>query len=120
MNSLEFNAVRSELQILEKNDFDLLRRDVARLQDEVTKLRLRMAEELRRVQSNVRLELSVEKGRVRDEQSAQEIKVKEADAKIESEIATIKTQIESIQWDLFKALFRKYYTLYCPTEDTPA
>ncbi|KAJ3417395.1 hypothetical protein HDV05_004860 [Chytridiales sp. JEL 0842] len=105
MNSLEFNAVRSELQILEKNDFDLLRRDVARLQDEVTKLHLRMAEELRRVQSNVRLELSAEKGRVRDEQSAQEIKVKEADAKIESEIAGIRTQMESIQWDLFKTLF---------------
>ncbi|KAI8850794.1 DUF1640-domain-containing protein [Chytridium lagenaria] len=105
MNKVDFNHVRSEIQLLEKNDFANLKSDTARLSGELDRLRLRLAEELRRVQSNVRLELSIEKGRIRDEQSTQELKIKEADAKIDSEIAAIKTQLETVQWDLFKTLF---------------
>ncbi|KAJ3114012.1 hypothetical protein HDU96_002656 [Phlyctochytrium bullatum] len=105
MNKVDFSHVRAEIQLLEKNDFANLKSDTARLAGELDRLRLRLAEELRRVQSNVRLELSIEKGRIRDEQSAQELKIKEADAKIDSEVAQIKTQMETVQWDLFKTLF---------------
>ena len=73
MNKVDFAHVRNEIQLLEKNDFALLRSDIGRLNTEVEKLRTHMVEELRRVQSNVRLELSLEKGRIRDEQSAQEL-----------------------------------------------
>ena len=75
------------------------------MSSEVEKIQLRTAEELRRVQSNVRLELSSEKSRIRDEQSAQAIKIKDADARIESELAAIKTLLEGVHWELFKTLF---------------
>ncbi|KAI9099500.1 hypothetical protein DFS34DRAFT_579452 [Phlyctochytrium arcticum] len=107
MNKVDFAHVRNEIQLLEKNEFALLRTDISRLNTEVEKFRTRMIEDLRRVQSNVRLELSLEKGRIRDEQSAQELKIKESDSRIDTEVSTVRTQMETIQWDLFKTLFRK-------------
>ncbi|KND02585.1 hypothetical protein, variant [Spizellomyces punctatus DAOM BR117] len=105
INKVDFAHVRNEIQMLEKNDFALLRSDIGRLNAEVEKFRTRMIEDLRRVQSNVRLELSLEKGRIRDEQSAQELKIKEADSRIDTEVSTLRTQMETIQWELFKTLF---------------
>ncbi|KAJ3189366.1 hypothetical protein HDU85_002995 [Gaertneriomyces sp. JEL0708] len=107
MNKVDFAHVRNEIQMLENNEFALLRSDIGRLNAEVEKFRTRMVEDVRRVQSNVRLELSLEKGRIRDEQSAQELKIKEADSKIDTEVSTLRTQMETIQWELFKTLFRK-------------
>ncbi|KAI8927852.1 DUF1640-domain-containing protein [Entophlyctis helioformis] len=105
MSRVDFTQLRSEIQLLEKNEFALLRADIFRLNAEVEKLRLRVAEDLRRVQSNVRLDLSLDKGRNRDEQSAQELRIKEADSKIDTEVSSVRTQMETIQWDLFKTLF---------------
>lgn len=93
--------------MLEKNDFALLRADILRLSSEIDKFKVRQAEELRRVQSNVRLELSLEKGRIRDEQSTQELKIKEADSRIDTEVSALRTQMETIQWELFRTLFRE-------------
>ncbi|KAJ3177745.1 hypothetical protein HDU87_004267 [Geranomyces variabilis] len=104
-NKVDFAHVRSEIQMLEKNEFALLRADMGRLNTEVEKFRTRITEDLRRVQSNVRLELSLEKGRIRDEQSAQELKIKEADAQIDTDVSMLRTQMETIQWELFKTLF---------------
>nr|KAJ3420430.1 hypothetical protein HK105_005684 [Polyrhizophydium stewartii] len=105
MSRVDFTQLRSEIQMLEKNEFALLRADIGRLSVELEKLRVRMAEDLRRVQSNVRLELSLDKGRIRDDQSAKEIRLKEADSKIDTEVSNLRTQMETIQWELFKTLF---------------
>eukprot|EP00842_Homolaphlyctis_polyrhiza_P001811 jgi/Hompol1/2630/HPOL_006088-RA len=105
MSRVDFTQLRSEIQLLEKNEFALLKADIGRLKLEIEKLKLRMVEDLRRVQSNVRLDLSLDKGRIRDEQSAKEIRIKEADSKIDTEVSTLRTQMETIQWELFKTLF---------------
>ncbi|KAK6094729.1 Protein fmp32, mitochondrial [Batrachochytrium dendrobatidis] len=105
MSRVDFNQLRSEIQLIEKNEFALLRADIGRVNIEVEKLRVRMAEDLRRMQSSIRLELSLDKGRIRDEQAAKEIRIKEADSKIDTEVSIVKTQMETIQWELFKTLF---------------
>ena len=67
----------------------------------------------------MRLELSLEKGRIRDEQSAQELKIKEADSKIDTEVSTLRTQMETIQWELFKTLFREFLLFgFCYSTET--
>ncbi|KAJ1327140.1 hypothetical protein BSLG_010487 [Batrachochytrium salamandrivorans] len=107
MSRVDFTQLRAEIQLLEKNDFALLRADIGRVNIETEKLRVRIAEDLRRMQSNVRLELSLDKGRIRDEQATKEIRIKEADSKIDTEVSILRTQMETIQWELFKTLFRK-------------
>ncbi|KAJ3306256.1 hypothetical protein HDV03_000176 [Kappamyces sp. JEL0829] len=90
--------LRSEVSLLEKNEFTLLKAEVGRLKGESSKIPNRITEECKRVQANVRVELSVDKSRIRDEQAHQELKIKEAISKIDTEVGNFRTAMETIQW----------------------
>jgi hypothetical protein len=107
MHKVDFAHLKNEIRLLEKNDFALIRADMVRLSTEMDKLKTRIAEDLRRVQSDVRLELSLEKGRIRDERASQEYKIKEAESRMDSEVSNLRTQMETIKWEMFKTLIRK-------------
>jgi regulator of replication initiation timing len=102
MYKVDFAQLKSEIQLLEKNDFSLMKAENERLQTQVEKLRQRLREEITRSQATVRLDLNLEKGRVRDEASAQEIKMKETDTRIESEIAGLRTQMEATKFQILQ------------------
>ncbi|KAL9547262.1 hypothetical protein PS6_007232 [Mucor atramentarius] len=122
MYKVDFAHLKSEIQLLEKNDFSIMKAENERLQAQVEKLRQRLKEEIVRAQANVRLDLNLEKGRVRDEASGQEIKMKETDTRIESEIAGLRTQMEAIKFQILQymvgtmtgagALFLAYLRIY--------
>ncbi|GAN10326.1 mitochondrion protein [Mucor ambiguus] len=102
MYKVDFAHLKSEIQLIEKNDFSIMKAENERLQAQVEKLRQRLKEEIVRAQANVRLDLNLEKGRVRDEASGQEIKMKETDTRIESEIAGLRTQMEAIKFQILQ------------------
>ncbi|KAJ1306515.1 hypothetical protein OPQ81_007517 [Rhizoctonia solani] len=91
---VDFAQLKSEIQLLEKNDVALMKADNDRLVSDVEKLKARLREEIARTQAGVRLDLNLEKGRIRDESSVQELKIREVDTRIESEIAGLRTAIE--------------------------
>ncbi|KAF9584484.1 hypothetical protein BGW38_006300 [Lunasporangiospora selenospora] len=94
---VDFAALKSELQMLEKNDFSLTNTNNERLVSEIEKLRQRLREEVARTQAGVRLDLNLEKGRIRDEAATQELKVRATEERIEQEIASLRTQMETIK-----------------------
>ncbi|CAO3593107.1 unnamed protein product [Absidia cylindrospora] len=100
--TVDFVQLRSEVQIMDRNAYELMRAENERLQVELDKLRQKLREEITRTQANVRLELNLEKGRFRDETSAQEIKIKETDTRIESELAGLRTQMEAIKFQILQ------------------
>ncbi|ORZ37815.1 hypothetical protein BCR44DRAFT_1479410 [Catenaria anguillulae PL171] len=102
MYKVDFTALKSEIKMLEKNDFAILRSETERLTAELERLKQRMREETNRLQAGVRLDMNLEKGRIRDETSIQETKIREADARIETEIANIRTQLESIKYEIIR------------------
>ena len=102
MYKVDFAQLKSEIQLIEKNDFSIMKAENERLQAQVEKLRQRLKEEIVRAQANVRLDLNLEKGRVRDEASGQEIRMKETDTRIESEIAGLRTQMEAIKFQILQ------------------
>ncbi|KAG2367950.1 hypothetical protein BDR07DRAFT_1392090 [Suillus spraguei] len=91
---VDFAQLKSELQLIEKNDLASLKADNDRLVADMEKLKQRLREEITRTQAGVRLDLNLEKGRMRDESSGQEIKIKEVDTRIEQEIAHLRTTIQ--------------------------
>lgn len=103
--SVDFTTLKSELQLLESQDFALMRTENERLLSEVEKLKQSLKEQIVRTQAGVRLDLNLEKGRIRDEASLHELKIKEVDTRIESEIAGLRTQIQGAKvrssWSLF-------------------
>ncbi|KAG8220849.1 hypothetical protein J3R82DRAFT_2343 [Butyriboletus roseoflavus] len=92
---VDFAQLKSELQLMEKNDLAMIKAESDRLQVDMEKLKQRLREEITRTQAGVRLDLNLEKGRMRDESSSQELKIKEVDTRIEQEIANIRTAIQA-------------------------
>lgn len=99
---VDFAHLKSEVQLLEKNDFTLMKAENERLQAKVDNLRQKLREEITRSQAHVRLDLNLEKGRIRDTATEQDIKMKETDARIETEIASLRTQMEAIKFQILQ------------------
>ncbi|KAL1752111.1 hypothetical protein FB107DRAFT_265906 [Schizophyllum commune] len=92
---VDFAQIKSELQLMEKNDLAMLKAENDRLLNDIEKLKQRLREEITRTQAGVRLDLNLEKGRIREESSGQELKIKEIDTRIEQEIANLRTSIQA-------------------------
>ena len=92
---VDFAQIKSELQLMEKNDLAMIKAENDRLLTDIEKLKQRLREEISRTQAGVRLDLNLEKGRLRDEASGQELKIKEVDTRIEQEIAGLRTAIQA-------------------------
>ncbi|PVV02596.1 hypothetical protein BB560_002944, partial [Smittium megazygosporum] len=102
---VDMAQLKSELQMIEKTDFAILKAENERLSGEVQKLKQKLNEEISKTQASVKLDMSLEKGRIRDEQAGQQIRIKKDDAKIEKDILSLKTQIETIKLQILQYLF---------------
>ncbi|KAI0819657.1 DUF1640-domain-containing protein [Trametes gibbosa] len=91
---VDFAQLKSELQLMEKNELAMIKAENDRLVNDIEKLRQRLREEIMHTQGGVRLDLNLEKGRMREEGSKQEFKIKEVDTRIEQEIAALRTSIQ--------------------------
>ena len=92
---MDFAQLKSELQLMEKNELAMIKAENDRLVTDIDKLKQRLREEITRTQAGVRLDLNLEKGRMREQSSGQELKIKEVETRIEQEIAALRTQIQS-------------------------
>ncbi|EST04731.1 Protein of unknown function DUF1640 [Kalmanozyma brasiliensis GHG001] len=101
---VDFTRLKSELQLLERNDFALMKSENERLMADVEKLKQRLREEITRTTAGVRLDLNLEKGRIRDESAVHALKIKEVDTRIESEIAGLRTSIQSAKFNVLQYL----------------
>jgi len=101
---VDFAQLKSEIHLVEKNDLSLMKTENDRLMAEVDKLKQRLRGEITGTQAGVRLDLNLEKGRIRDESSLQELKVREVDTRIESEIAGLRTAIETAKQNTLQYL----------------
>lgn len=59
---VDFAQLKSEMQLVEKNDLALMKAENDRLMGEVDKLKQRLREEITRSQAGFRLDLNLEKG----------------------------------------------------------
>ncbi|KAG9048804.1 hypothetical protein FS837_012006 [Tulasnella sp. UAMH 9824] len=101
---VDFAQLKSEVQLVEKNDISLMKAENDRLAADLEKLKARLREEITRTQAGVRLDLNLEKGRIRDETSVQELKLREVETRIESEMAGLRTAIETAKQNTLQYL----------------
>ncbi|KAL7004038.1 Protein fmp32, mitochondrial [Cystobasidiomycetes sp. EMM_F5] len=99
---VDFQKLKSEITLLEKQDFAELKAENERLMNEVERLKQRLREEVGRTQAGVRLDLNLEKGRLRDELSMRDSKIKETETRIEGEIAMIRGSMESAKFSILQ------------------
>jgi hypothetical protein len=59
---VDFARLKSDIQLLERNDFTVMKSENERLMTDVEKLKQRLREEITRTTAGVRLDLNLEKG----------------------------------------------------------
>lgn len=101
---LDFAHLKSEIHLLEKNDFAILKQENERIATEVEKLKQKMREDLQRMHAGVRLDMNLDKARIRDEQSVVQMKIKETETKMEQEVAQLRASIENVRIDTIKTI----------------
>jgi multidrug resistance efflux pump len=99
-----FIHLKSEISLLEKNDFAIIKQENERIASEVEKLKSKMRDDLQRLQAGVRLDMNLDKARVRDEQNALLSKIKQTESKLETEIGQMRAAIENVRWDTIKTI----------------
>lgn len=67
---VDFAQLKSEMQLVEKNDLALMKAENDRLMAEVDKLKQRLREEITRSQAGFRLDLNLEKGAIFSERES--------------------------------------------------
>lgn len=102
---VDFAKLKGELQMIDKSEFNSLRNEQERLQNDVEKMSAKFKEEINKSLSSVRLDLSLEKGRIREESSTYDLKIKETDTRINQEIYNLKVQIDSVKTTVLQWLF---------------
>jgi hypothetical protein len=83
--------------MVERSDFNMLKIENERLLTEIDKLKQKLNEEVKKTQGGVKLDINLEKGRIREETSSLELELTKTGTRIESEIAGLRTQMETIK-----------------------
>ena len=102
LTKMDFSQLKSDIHSLQNNDFALLKSENDRIVNGLDNLRDKMREDMNRLQSSVKLDLNLEKGRSREDSSALESKIRESEAKIDTEVSNLRTQLESVKLDIVR------------------
>lgn len=111
----DFAQLRSEIQMLEKRDFAVLRGELERIVQEVDRLKSGMREEVSRVHGGVRLDINLEKSRIQDEAGQLGDMVLKAEARIDREIDALTDRMIQIR-EGTKASLKRTLLLFNPYE----
>ncbi|XP_066502805.1 coiled-coil domain-containing protein 90B, mitochondrial [Hoplias malabaricus] len=109
------DSIRKDMVILEKSEFANLRSENAKMKTEIEQIKNRLIEESQKIQANAKLDINLERSRVTDMFTEQEKKLMEVNTefhkknaeiessavettkKIDIEVASLKTLLESLK-----------------------
>ena len=107
-SELLFAQLRSDINILEKKDFAVLKGELERIIQEVERLKGSLREEVGRVHGGVRLDINLEKARIQDEAASLRDMVSKAEERIDQEIEALTNRMILIRDGTRKSLQREF------------
>ncbi|XP_042420999.1 protein FMP32, mitochondrial-like [Zingiber officinale] len=93
---------KSEIKSTQEHHFSSLQRETGKLQGDIEKLRSELRYEVDKVTAGHRLDLNLERGRIRDELATQATENNELTNKLDREIHSLRTQLETAKYDVIK------------------
>ncbi|KAH9253460.1 hypothetical protein BASA83_010232 [Batrachochytrium salamandrivorans] len=93
----DFQRLRSEISLLEKKDFAVLKGELERLIAETQHIKGFIQDDINRVHGGVRLDVNLEKARIKDEMVELNQLVTKADTKIDEEINTLTARMHELR-----------------------
>ncbi|XP_066233187.1 mitochondrial calcium uniporter regulator 1 isoform X2 [Saccopteryx leptura] len=103
-------SVKKDMIILEKSEFSALRAENEKVKLELHRLKQQIMDEVVKVQTDTKLDFNLEKSRVKELHAQQDRAVTQTDRKIDTEVAGLKTMLESHKLDNIKYLAGSVFT----------
>uniref|UniRef100_A0A2K5IJS1 Uncharacterized protein n=1 Tax=Colobus angolensis palliatus TaxID=336983 RepID=A0A2K5IJS1_COLAP len=102
--------VKKDMIILEKSEFSALRAENEKTKLELHQLKQQVMDEMIKVRTDTKLDFNLEKSRVKELHAQQDRALTQTDRKIETEVAGLKTMLESHKLDNIKYLAGSIFT----------
>ncbi|NXJ04422.1 MCUR1 regulator, partial [Odontophorus gujanensis] len=103
-------GVKKDMIILEKSEFSALRSENERIKLELQQIKKQVMDEITKVRADNKLNLNLEKSRVKELHAQQDRALTQTDRKIDTEVADLKTMLESHKLDNIKYLAGSVFT----------
>ncbi|NXL43016.1 MCUR1 regulator, partial [Podilymbus podiceps] len=97
-------GVKKDMIILEKSEFSALRSENEKIKLELQQIKKQVMDEITKVRADNKLNLNLEKSRVKELHAQQDRALTQTDRKIDTEVADLKTMLESHKLDNIKYL----------------
>uniref|UniRef100_A0A4W5MRM7 Coiled-coil domain containing 90B n=1 Tax=Hucho hucho TaxID=62062 RepID=A0A4W5MRM7_9TELE len=98
------DSIRKDMVILEKSEFANLRSENAKMKTELDQIRNRLMEESKKVRAEAKLDINLERSRVTDMNAVIDHETMETTKKIDLEVASLKTLLESLKLETIRYL----------------
>ncbi|KFP78013.1 Mitochondrial calcium uniporter regulator 1, partial [Acanthisitta chloris] len=103
-------GVKKDMIILEKSEFSALRSENEKIKLELQQIKKQVVDEITKVRADNKLNLNLEKSRVKELHAQQDRALTQTDRKIDTEVADLKTMLESHKLDNIKYLAGSVFT----------
>ncbi|NXQ42995.1 MCUR1 regulator, partial [Catharus fuscescens] len=103
-------GVKKDMIILEKSEFSALRSENEKIKLELQQIQKQVMDEITKVRADNKLNLNLEKSRVKELHAQQDRALTQTDRKIDTEVADLKTMLESHKLDNIKYLAGSVFT----------
>ncbi|XP_069709814.1 mitochondrial calcium uniporter regulator 1 isoform X2 [Phaenicophaeus curvirostris] len=103
-------GVKKDMIILEKSEFSALRSENEKLKLELQQIKKQVTDEVTKVRADNKLNLNLEKSRAKELNAQQDRALTQTDRKIDTEVADLKTMLESHKLDHIKYLAGSIFT----------
>ncbi|KAI8331009.1 hypothetical protein BC941DRAFT_360801 [Chlamydoabsidia padenii] len=95
----ELSELRTEIQIMRRNDTQTLQTDAAILTREVETLAQRLREDVTTMKNEVTLDLNSRKNETQEEQKAIDMKIQEINNRFTVQMGEVRTELEAVRWE---------------------
>ncbi|KAM9233985.1 mitochondrial calcium uniporter regulator 1 isoform 2-T2 [Dugong dugon] len=102
--------VKKDMIILEKSGFSALRAENEKIKLELLQLKQQVMDEMMKVRTDTKLNFNLEKSRVKELNAQQDQALTQTDRKLDTEVAGLKTMLESHKLDNIKYLAGSVFT----------
>ncbi|KAI7898858.1 uncharacterized protein BX663DRAFT_523071 [Cokeromyces recurvatus] len=93
------SELRTEIQIMRRNDIQMLQNELSLITREVEGLEQKLNESLADLKNEIQMDMNNRKNETREEQKSMDIKIQEINNKFTLQLGDIRTEIEAVRWE---------------------
>ncbi|KAI8385702.1 hypothetical protein BD560DRAFT_363847 [Blakeslea trispora] len=93
------SELRTEVQVMRKNDMQTLQTDISLLTREVDGLEQQLNEGVANMKNEIQMDMNNRKNETREDQKDMELKIQEINNKFTIRLGDIRTELEAVRWE---------------------